>query len=386
MFDRRLTEKQTQKHEEFCDFVKEHVEPFAAEWDRQRGVPREVIAKCAEAGYVGGIFPEEHGGSGWDTVTFGLLNEAFGAASSSLTAVYTVQTMVGMTLAKWGTDYHKKEYLEPMTSGKYLASFAMTEPKVGSDIQAVETTFIAPGEGESTWKLRGTKKWITMSAIANIFLIFGKDTDGKSMACIVKSDAPGIKITPLKEMMGFRGAHLSQLDFDDVEIPAEDLVGKPGIVMPYVAPYGLHFGRISTAWSSTGLLRACLETSATYAAERSQFGSPIMDHGTIRTILTDMGADLEASRQLCLSAAYAEDDRLPESIEKTLLAKYYASRAVSKAASDTIQVMGAAGCHEDNLPPRIYRNAKIMQIIEGTDQVLQKVLGKSFSKKFRKRK
>ncbi|MCP5106953.1 MAG: acyl-CoA/acyl-ACP dehydrogenase [bacterium] len=374
-----LTQEHKESYRGFCDYVKEHVAPFAADWDRDRGVPRKVIEQCAEAGFLDGIFPAEHGGSGWDAVTFGLLNEAFGAVSSSLCAIYTVQTMVGMSLAKWGTDDQKARYLPPMAKGDILASFAMTEPKVGSDIQAVETVFTPKGDG---YVINGTKKWITYSAIADIFLVFGKDDQGKSMAGIVKSDAPGVTVTPLKEMLGFRGAHLSQIQFDNCDISAGDLVGKPGLVLPYVAPYGLHWGRISTAWSSAGLLRSCVETSASYASERRQFGSPIMDHGAVRQLITDMGVNLEASRHMCLSASMAEDAHLPGAIEKALTAKYFASRAVSGAAADTVQIMGASGCFEENPAARIYRNAKIMQIIEGTDQVLQKILGKSFCRKF----
>lgn len=381
-----LTDEQKTHYNRFCEFVREHVEPFAAAWDKNQGVPQDVIALCGDAGFVGGIIPKEYGGGGWDAVTFGLLNEAFGAASSSLCGLFTVQTMVAMTLVKWGTDAQRDQWLEPMAKGKIIASFALTEPKVGSDIQAIETTFTPHGQDGDVYLLNGTKKWITYSAIADIFLVFGKaKEEGKSMACIVKSDAPGVKIVPLKDMLGFRGAHLSRIEFENCEIRQEDLVGKAGLVLPYVAPYGLHYGRLSTAWSSAGLLRACVETSATYASERRVLKIPLSNHGMIQQIVTDMGVDLEAARQLCLSASMAEDAHLPEAIEKTLMAKYFASRSAARAAADTVQIMGAAGCHEENPAARYYRNSKIMEIIEGTDQVLQKVLGKSFCKKYKKK-
>jgi glutaryl-CoA dehydrogenase (non-decarboxylating) len=382
MLSKSLTDRQAEHYRCFRDFVTEHVEPVAAVWDRERGISRDIITQCAKAGFVGGIFPQEYGGGGWDAVTFGLLNEAVGSASSSLCSLFTVQTMVGMTLAKWGTDDQRQRWLAPMAKGDIIAAFAMTEPKVGSDIQNIETTFTPPGTEGGCYVLKGTKKWITMSAIADIFLVFGKDTEGRSMACIVKSNSPGVTVKPLKEMMGFRGAHLSQIEFTDCEIPHANMVGKPGVVTTYVAPYGLHFGRISTAWSSVGLIRACLESSAAYASQRQAFGSLIMDHGTIRRLITEMGVNWEAAAQLCLNACKEEDSRSPQAIEKVLVAKYFASRSATRAATDNIQVMGAHGCHEENSAARYYRNAKIMQIIEGTDQVLQKVLGKSFCKKF----
>jgi alkylation response protein AidB-like acyl-CoA dehydrogenase len=374
-----LSEEQRERYLGFCQYAQEHAAALDREWDSARGVPREVIEQCARAGYVGGLIPSEHGGGGWDAVTFGLLNEALGAASSALCALFTVQNMVAMPLVKWGSEAQQKQWLEPMARGKVIASFAMTEPRVGSDIQAVETTYTPKGGG---YLLNGTKKWITYSAMADIFLVFGKDTDGKAIAAIVRSDAPGVEVHPLKDMMGFRAAHLSRLEFKDVEIAPEDLVGKPGFALTYVASYGLHYGRISTAWSSAGLLRACLETAASYTQERKVFGTLLMDQGMIRQLVTDMGVNLEASQHLCLAAAMADDSHSPRAMEKTLMAKYFASRAAVRAAADTVQILGAAGCHEDSPAARYYRNSKIMEIIEGTNQVQQTILGKNFCRRF----
>lgn len=379
MFNHQLlTGEQESHYKEFFEFVQEHVAPNAADWDKNRGVPQEVIKLCSKAGFVGGIIPKEFGGGGWDAVTFGLLNEAMGAASSSLCALFTVHTMAAMPLAKWGTPDQQKRFLEPMAKGEIIASFALTEPKVGSDMQAIETTFTPR---EDVYLLNGTKKWITYSGISDIFMVFGKTDEGKPLACIIRSDAPGVKVTRLEDMLGFRGAYVSRLEFTDCEIRQEDVVGKPGLALSYVAPYGLHYGRMSTAWSSVGLLRACLETSTAYATERRASDSLLIDFGMIRQIITDMGVELEAAQQLCLSASMADDIHSPKAMEKTLIAKYYASRAAVRAAADTIQVMGAAGCHEENPAARYYRCAKIMEIIEGTNQVLQRVLGKSFSRR-----
>lgn len=379
MFNHQLlTEEQEARYKEFREFVQEHAAPNDADWDKRLGVPPEVIKLCSKAGYVGGIIPKEFGGGGWDAVTFGLLNEAIGSASSSLCALFTVHTMVAMPLAKWGTPDQQKRFLEPMAKGDLIASFALTEPKVGSDMQAIETTFTPR---DDIYLLNGTKKWITYSGISDIFLVFGKTVEGKPLACIIRSNAPGVKITRLEDLLGFRAAYVSRVDFNDCEIRQEDVIGKPGLALAYVAPYGLHYGRMSTAWSSAGLLRACLETSAAYASQRRAFDLPIIDHGMIRQIITDMGVDLEAAQLLCLSASMADDAHSPKAMEKTLMAKYFASRAAVRAAADTVQVMGAAGCHEENPAARYYRNAKIMEIIEGTNQVLQRVLGKSFSRR-----
>jgi len=131
--------------------------------------------------------------------------------------------------------------------------------------------------------------------------------EGKPLACIIRSNAPGVKITRLEDLLGFRAAYVSRVEFNDCEIRQEDVIGKPGLALAYVAPYGLHYGRMSTAWSSAGLLRACVETSAAYASQRRAFDLPIIDHGMIRQIITDMGVDLEAAQLLCLSASMADD-------------------------------------------------------------------------------
>jgi glutaryl-CoA dehydrogenase (non-decarboxylating) len=374
----RLTPGQKKHYDEFRDFVAHQVVPYARQWDKDQAVPRDVIAECSRAGYVGGIIPTEFDGGGWDYVTFGLMNEAFGAGSASLNGLYTVQTMVAMSLLKWGTEEQKNRWLKPMAKGKVLASFAMTEPGVGSDIQAIETQFKKEG---NNWILEGTKRWITYSGLADIYLVFGKHEE-KSMACIIQRDTPGFTVTPITDMLGFRGAYLSQLDFNRCVIPEENFVGRPGFALPYVAPYGLHYGRMSTAWSSAGLIRACVEAGATHSSQRKSFDKLLRDHGMVRRLITDMGVSMEAARHLCLNASIAEDQHSPTAIEKTLIAKYYASMAASHAASDAVQLLGAQGCNEESPTARYYRDAKIMEIIEGTNEIQQTILGKSFCKKF----
>lgn len=376
-----ISDAHRERYERFSRFVKEHVAPYAGEWDKSQAVPRDIINKCSQEGFLGGIIPVEYGGGGWDMLTFGLLNEAIGAASSDLCGLFTVQTMVASTLIKWGTREQQGILLPSMAKGETLAAFAMTEPKVGSNIQEISTTFTPRGEG---YVLNGTKKWITYSGLADIFLVFGKlaGTD-KSMSAVVHSDAEGVVITPLNDMLGFRGSYLSQLQFCDCEIEAGALVGKPGLVLPYVAPFGLHYGRMSTAWHAIGMLRACLETAVSYALERQALLEPISNLGMIREIITDIGVNLEAARLLGISAALADDKHMPEAMEKTLEAKYFASRAAVRAAADTIQVLGAHGCSAEAPAERYYRNAKTLEIIEGTNQVIQNVLGKSFFRRFK---
>jgi glutaryl-CoA dehydrogenase (non-decarboxylating) len=371
-----LTDAQKGKHEEFRSFVARNVEPFAEQWDRDQRIPDSVISSLAECGYLGCSLPSDYGGQGWDIVTFGLLNEAFGRGSSALTGVLTVQAMVSMALLKWGTAEQKRKWLPPLAKGEMIGAFALTEPGAGSAIQSLVTEFTQNSEGHPLI-LNGNKKWISCAQFATVFLVFGT-LGRRSVACVVPRETPGLRVEPISDLMGFRAGGLAQLHFQDVEVPSANLVGKPGFALSHVAPVGLHYGRISTACSALGLLRGCFEESVDHAAVRKVGDKTVGDIGMIRSLIARMGTDLEAGSFLCHNACRAEDDHLPEVFEKTLIAKYFTSRAVVRAASDAVQIRGASGCHGSSPVSRYYRDAKIMEIIEGTTQIHEDILGKIF--------
>jgi len=362
------------RHESFRDFTAQHVEPFAEQWDREQRLTDSALALLAKAGYLGCCVPAHYGGQGWDTVTFGLLNEALGRGSAALTGVLTVQAMVAMTLLKWGSPEQKTEWLPPLASGEIVGAFALTEPGGGSDLKSLATELIPAGDH---FVLRGCKRWISCGQLAAVFLVFGK-LEQRPVACLVRRDAAGLEVEPIRDLLGFRAAGLAELRFDDVKVPAANLVGKPGFALSHVAPVGLQYGRISTACSALGLLRACVEDSVAYAARRRVGDTTVGEIGMIRSLLAAMGTDLEAARLLCHNACRAQDDHLPEAFERTLIAKYFASRAAVKAAADAVQVRGASGCHGSAAVSRYYRDAKIMEIIEGTTQIHEELLGRIF--------
>ena len=371
-----LTDRQKAKHAEFKNFVTLNVEPFAETWDREQRIPDLVISMLANSGYLGCSLPRDYGGQASDIITFGLLNEALGRGSSSLTGVLTVQAMVSMALLKWGTEEQKGRWLPPLAKGEMISAFALTEPGAGSAIQSLVTEFTRSSKSDSLI-LNGNKKWITCAQLAGVFLVFGK-LEQRSVACLVPRGTPGLGVEPIHDLMGFRSAGLAQLTFNDVEVPSANLVGKPGFALSHVAPIGLQYGRISTAWSGLGLLRGCFEESIAHAATRKIGNNTVGDIGMIRSLIARMGTDLEAGSFLCHSACRAEDDHLPEAFEKTLMAKYFTSRAAVRAASDAIQIRGASGCHGSSPVSRYYRDAKIMEIIEGTTQIHEDILGKMF--------
>jgi len=371
-----LTDQQKAKHAEFKNFVTLNVEPFAEAWDREQRIPDLMISTLAKSGYLGCSLPRDYGGQGWDIVTFGLLNEALGRGSSSLTGVLTVQAMVSMALLKWGTEEQKGRWLPSLAKGEMIAAFALTEPGAGSAIQSLVTEFTRSPKSDSLI-LNGNKKWITCAQLAEVFLVFGK-LEQRSVACLVPRGAPGLDVEPIHDLMGFRSAGLAELTFNDVEVPSANIVGKPGFALSHVAPVGLQYGRISTACSGLGLLRGCFEESIGYAAVRKIAEKTVGEIGMIRSLIAKMGTDLEAGNFLCHNACRSEEDHVPEAFEKTLTAKYFTSRAAVRAASDAIQIRGASGCHESSPVSRYYRDAKLMEIIEGTTQIHEEILGKIF--------
>ncbi len=376
-----LNEDQKTRYKEFKEFVAFNIEPSADQWDRDEKIPDSVISLLAKSGYLGSIIPIEYGGKGWDVITFGLLNEAIGRGTSALTDLLTIQAMVSMTLLKWGTDEQRKKWVPLMAKGEIIGAYALTEPGVGSAIQSIETSFRQKGDA---FILNGSKKWISYGQAAGLFLVFGKLED-KPLACLVPKGADGLEIKPIKDMMGFKAARLAQIRFNEVEVPSANIVGKPGVALSYIAPIGLQYGRISTACSALGLLRGCFEESIAYAATRNIINRTVGNIGMIRSLIARMGTDLQAAGLLCYSACRAEDEHLPEAFEKTLMAKYFASRAVVKASSDAVQIRGASGCHGSTPVSRYYRDAKIMEIIEGTTQVHEHLLPKDFVDKAPKR-
>jgi len=362
------------RHKEFKRFVTDNVEPFAEQWDRDQRIPDSAISKLAQSGFLGCSLPPDYDGQGWDVVTFGLLNEAFGRGSSALTGVLTVQAMVSMALLKWGTTEQKRKWLPPVARGEMVTAFALTEPGAGSDLQSLATELT---RNSDDFILNGTKRWISCAQFAAIFLVFGK-LEQRPVACLVPRDTPGIRVEPITDLMGFRAAGLAQLHFENVEVPAANLVGKPGFALSHVAPVGLHYGRISTACSALALLRGCFEESIAHAAKRKIGNKTVGEMGMIRSLIARMGTDLEAARLLCHGACRAEDEHSPEAFEKTFMAKYFTSRAAVRAASDAVQIRGASGCHAASPTSRFYRDAKIMEIIEGTTQIHEDILGKIF--------
>lgn len=362
-----LTAQQKNAQAEFRAFVNQEIVPQANHYDQKEYTPPKLIEKIANQGYLGAILPQEFGGKSIDIITYGLLNEEIGRGCSSLRSLLTVHNMVAHALCKWGNKSQKEYWLPKLASGEVRAAFALSEPHVGSDAKSIETTATL---SDNSYILNGQKKWITYGQIADVFLVFAQCA-GKPSAFLVEKNSPGLLIKPISGMLGVRASMLAELHFQDCSIPQENLVGKLGFGFSYVASSALDYGRYSVAWGSVGIAQACLEACIQYTSERKQFGVALKEHQLIRQMITEMIANLKAARLLCYQAGYLKAIGDPTSIIETSIAKYFASTTATKIANDAVQIHGANGCTSEYSVARYLRDAKIMEIIEGSTQIQQ---------------
>jgi alkylation response protein AidB-like acyl-CoA dehydrogenase len=362
-----LTQQQIDDQARFRAFVEAEIMPHADRFDREERTPPELIRLIAQQGYLGATLPTSHGGGGMDMVTFGLMNEEFARGCSSLRSLLTVHGMVAHVLLKWGSQQHKQELLPQLATGELIAAFALSEPNVGSDAKSVET--VAESRGDS-YVLNGHKKWMTYGQIADVFLVFAQ-CEGKPTTFLVEANRPGVAVKPISGLLGVRGSMLAEIQLDGCVIPAENLVCRVGFGFSHVAATALDFGRYSVAWGCVGIGQACLEACLRYTSERQQYGVYLREHQLIQQLITDMIANVQAARLLCYHAGQLKDKREPRAVMDTMIAKYFASTMATKAANDAVQIHGANGYSGDYPVQRYLRDAKVMEIIEGSTQIQQ---------------
>jgi alkylation response protein AidB-like acyl-CoA dehydrogenase len=329
----------------------------------------------ADAGWFGAMIPSTFGGSPLDFVSYGLLHEEVGRACSSTRCLLTVHSMVSSAIVRWGSPEVGAAWLPRLARGECLGAFALSEPNVGSDASAVETQIVRSGAG---YVVNGTKRWITCGQVAGLFLVFGK-LEGANVAVLVPRDSPGVTLRPIPGLLGCRAAMLAQLELRDCTLPENSLLGGRGFGLSHVALAALDIGRYSIAWGSLGLLRACLEASVRYTNERKQFGVAIGEHQLVRHLISDMLTEFKAARLLCLDAGWQREAGDPDSILAVTMAKYYASTAAMRAAANAVQLHGANGCSHEFQVERYFRDAKVMEIIEGSSQIQQLMIAKHAS-------
>lgn len=360
--------------QEFRALADKHVAPHAALIDREERIPDHVVKSLAAAGVFAGGLPESLGGPAGSVadpvaaaIRHGLLHEALGAASASVQGLANVHHMAAAAIARWGTRAQKQEWVRRLASGEVLAAVAVTEPNVGSDAAAVETRAEPAGD---EYILNGVKNWITCGQSADVFVLLAGTGEGPA-AFIVPRTTPGLSAEPIKGVLGCRGYMLARLHLEDCRLPVTQMLGRAGFGLSHVIATSFDAGRLNLAWGCVGLARACLDAAFDYSKRRRQFNSQLSDFQLVQRMMSRMMTEVEAARLLCWRAACARARREPAAIKLSAMAKYYASTMVNRVAHDALQIHGANGFGPDYPLERFVRDARVMEMIEGSTQILE---------------
>ena len=366
-------ERQQQIVDEAREFAAVKIRPFAKAFEDNEAIPESLIAELGEAGYLGASLPEEYGGLDLDAYHYGLLTEEIGKACCSTRSLLTVHTsLVGETLVRWATDEQKKKWLPELAAGKKIAAFALSEPNIGSNAKGITTSYRKTDKG---YILNGEKKWITFGHRADLFLVIAAD-DGDISAFMVERNCEGVVTEPITGMLAGRASYISNITFKDVFIPEENCVGSPGNGFTYIANTALDNGRFSIAFAGLAIAQEALDVMVSYSRQRNQFGQKICNFQLVQGLIGDAVTQVHAARALCASAAQKRMAKDPNAVMETTIAKYFTSEAAMKVATDAVQVLGGNGCHDAFPTERLFREAKILAIIEGTSQIQQEIIAK----------
>jgi alkylation response protein AidB-like acyl-CoA dehydrogenase len=367
-----LTAEQQRRRAAFRKFADEQIVPHANAWDRAEVMPAEIVGQLASKGYLGAVLPADQGGAGLDMVEFGLLNEELGRGCSSVRSLLTVHSMVALAISRWGTEEQKAECLEKLGSGHTIAAFALTESEAGSDAREIKTEAVASGDD---FLLSGHKRWITFAQIADLFLVFARSPQGPC-AFLLERNTPGLTISPVLGMLGTRASMMAELRLEKCRVAKRNLLGPPGFGLSHIASSALDCGRYSVAWGCVGIAQACLESCLQYTGRRKQFGTLLRDHQLVQRMIAHMVVGVKAARLLCYHAGRLKDAGDPASMMETSIAKYFACKTAAEAARDAVQIHGANGCSSEYSAQRFYRDAKIMEIIEGSNEIQEITIAK----------
>ncbi len=355
-------------------FVEENVAAHADAWDRKKEFPREAWTALARAGLAGLPFPAKYGGAGKDILSYVLAVEEISRASAGLGVTLAVHVSLATQPIFWyGNEAQKRRYLRPLAQGKVLGSFCLTEPGAGSDVAAMETKAVRQGDD---YVLSGRKYFIMNAPVASTLVVFAmtdKSLAHRGMsAFIVPRKSPGVKIGKIFDKMGIRSSVTSEVVFDEVRVPAENLLGHPSDGFK-IAMDTLDCGRISIAAQAVGIAQASLDAAVQYARHRVQFGKPIADLEAIRWMIADMATEIEAARLLTYRAATLTDHHRKHTLEASM-AKLFAASTAVEATRKALQIHGGYGYMTDLPLERYYRDAKITEIYEGTSEIQRLVI------------
>jgi alkylation response protein AidB-like acyl-CoA dehydrogenase len=376
--DFTLTPEQELIRETAREFCAREIVPFAREWDRAERMDRGIVAKLAEIGFLGCGLPEEYGGLGLDLVSYCLVMEELGKADSSVRGIASVNNgLAGKTIARWGTEEQKREWLPRLCSGDALGCYALTEPGAGSDPGSLVSR--AERDGDE-WVISGSKIFITLGSWAGVALVFARSggEGPRGITCfLVPTGSAGYGARPIEGKLGLRAQDTAEVFLDGVRVPDSARLGDEGAGFK-VAMSALDNGRISLAAGSVGIAQGCLDASLAYAGERRQFGKPLAALQLVQELLADLAVETEAARLLTWRAAALADAGEPYTLAASQ-AKYFASEVAVRAANAAVQVHGGYG-YVDEFPVEKYlRDARVSTLYEGTSQVQKLLIGRALT-------
>lgn len=374
--DFQLTSEHQQRREEYRNFVQDHIKPQAGETDRLKRFPREIIQKMAAKGYMGLPLPQEWGGQGTDFLSYVLLIEEISKACASTGGILSVHTSVGTyPILLFGTSDQKEKYLTRLAKGEWLGAFALTEAQAGSDAGALSAT--ATWDGEN-YRLNGTKLFITNGGEADLYTVFAKvdpEKGRKSItAFLIEKDTPGLIIGKKEEKMGMNGSPTVELILEDIVVPPANRLGAEGEGFT-IALSLLDGGRIGIAAQALGIATASLDYAVHFSSQREQFGRKISDFQAVSFALADLAARLEATKLMVYRAAWLKGIG-ERCTREASMAKVMATDLAMDASTRAVSLLGGRGGTCDHPVERYFRDAKVTQIYEGTNQIQRLVIAR----------
>ena len=373
----QFTEEQQLIQDMAKSFAQEQIKPHAGEWDQKGIFPKDALAQMGELGFLGMLIPEEWGGSGTGTLAYVLALEEVAAADGATSAIMSVHNSVGcVPILKFGTEQQKQQFLKPLAQGEMIGAFALTEPHTGSDAAAIKTRAVKDGDH---YIINGAKQFITSGHNAGMIIVFAvtDPSAGKKgmSAFLIPRDTPGYEVIRVEEKLGLHASDTCQIALTDVRIHESLRLGAEGEGLK-IALANLEGGRIGIAAQAVGLARAALEEATKYAHDRVAFGKPIFEQQAISFRLASMATEIEAARQLVHFPARKKEAG-EACLTEASMAKLFASEMTERVCSKALQIFGGYGYLKDFPIERIYRDARICQIYEGTSDIQRLVIARS---------
>jgi len=357
------------------EFAEKEIAPVVEDMDREGKFPHENIKKMAKLGFMGLPIPKKYGGAGAGMLGYCIAAEEIGKVCSSHGTILGAHTsLCCMPIEMFGTEEQKQKYLTPLAKGEKIGAFALTEPNAGSDAAAIETTAVRDGD---YYILNGTKIWITNGDIADVVIVLtvtdkALGARGGVTAFIVEKGTPGFSIGTLEDKMGIRGSSTAELIFEDCNVPKENVLGDVGAGF-VVFMKGLDCGRLALAAGCVGGAQACLDASIKFATTRVQFGKPIWENQAIQWMIADMATEIYAARQMVYHAVWLKEND-QRFTKESAMCKLFASEVLGRAIDTAVQVHGGMGYMKKFPIERMYRDARVARIYEGTSEVQRLVI------------